>query len=262
MKIFAAAFIMKIIRKETTMLNEQTIMLLNKFKLFGMADGFRERLSRTDHAGLSHAEFVGMLVDDEKIYRENANLKKLLKQAHLKQNASIEDIDYRHPRGLSKQLMNELSQGNWLANHQNIILCGPTGIGKSFLACALGNQACRLGITTQNIRLPRLLEILYASRGDGSHLKQLNKLAKVQLLILEDFGLSPLSDIERKDLLEIVEDRYGETSTIITTQLPVKTWHDVIGEPTIADAICDRLLAKAHKIELRGESMRKKEVKP
>lgn len=262
MKIFAAATIMKIIRKEITMLNEQTIMLLNKFKLFGMANGFSERLSRTDHAGLSHSEFVGMIVDDEKIYRENAKLKKLLKRAHLKQNASIEDIDYRHPRGLSKQLMSELSSGNWLANHQNIILCGPTGIGKSFLACALGNQACRLGFSTQNIRFPRLLEMLYASRGDGSHLKQLNKLAKVQLLILEDFGLSPLSDTERKDLLEIVEDRYGETSTIITTQLPIKTWHDVIGEATIADAICDRLLAKAYKIELRGESMRKKEVKP
>ena len=240
------------------MLNEQTIDTLNQFKLFGMAKSFAGRLSRADHAELSHAEFVGLIVDDEKTYRENSRLERLLKKARLKQAASLEDVDYRHPRGLSKQVIVELSNGDWLSRHQNILITGPTGIGKSYLSCALGNQACRNGYTTQNIRFPRLLETLYAARADGNHLKLLAQLAKIQLLILDDFGLTPLSDLERKDFLEVVEDRYGTGSTIITSQLPTKAWHEAIGEATIADAICDRLLHQAYRIELRGESMRKK----
>lgn len=240
------------------MLNEQTIATLNQFKLFGMAKGFAERLSRTDHTELSHAEFMGLLVEDERAYRENMRLERLLKKAQLRQPASLEDVDYRHPRGLVKQVVVELSKGDWLSRHQNILITGPTGIGKSYLSCALGNQACRGGHTTQSVRFPRLLETLYSARADGSHLKLLVRLAKVQVLILDDFGLSPLSDLERKDFLEVVEDRYGVGSTIITSQLPTKAWHEIIGEPTVADAICDRLLHQAHRIELKGESMRKR----
>ena len=240
------------------MLNEQTIALLNRFKLHGMAKGFEERLSRAEHGGLSHAEFVGLLVDDERIHRQNARLEKLLKKAKLKQNASLEDVDYRHPRGLVKQTIVELSKGEWLTRHENILMTGPTGIGKSWLSCALGNQACREGYTTESVRFPRLLETLFAARADGSHLRLLKKLAKVQVLILDDFGLAPLTDMERKDFLEIVEDRYGVGSTLITSQLPTKAWYQVIGEPTLADAICDRLLHQSHRIELKGESMRKR----
>lgn len=242
------------------MLNETTITTLNQFKLFGMAKGFADRISQPNHADLSHSEFVGLLVEDEKTDRDNRRLTRLLKNAHLKIQGSLEDVDYRYARGLSKQVILELSRGDWLTNHQNILITGPTGIGKTYLSSALGNQACRLGYTTENIRFPRLLETLYGARADGRHLKQLARLAKIQVLILDDFGLSVLSELERKDFLEVIEDRYGTTSTIITSQLPIKSWHEVIGEPTVADAICDRIFSCAHKIELKGESMRKKRV--
>ena len=218
------------------MLNEQTVSILNQLKLFGMAESFSNKLSRTDLADLSHAEFVGLLVEDEKTYRENKRLTRLLKNAHLKEPACLEDVDYRHPRGLQKQMMTELSKGDWLTHHQNILITGPTGIGKTWLSSALGNQACRLGFSTETLRFPRLVEILYASRADGSHLKQLSRFAKVMVLI--------------------VDDRHGIGSTILTSQLPTSKWHEVIGEPTLADAICDRLFAKAHRIELKGKSLR------
>lgn len=243
------------------MLNEQTLSTLNQLKLFGMAKGFAERTARSDHSDLSHPEFVGLLVDDEKVYRENNRLARLLKKAHLRQMGALEDVDYRHARGLVKQVMLELSNGQWIQNHQNILITGPTGIGKSFLACALGNQACRSGVTTWYVRFPRLLEELAAARADASHLKLLNRLAKVGVLILDDFALSPLSEMERKDFLEIVEDRYQRGSTVITSQLPTKSWHQVIGEPTLADAICDRLLHQAYKIELKGPSIRNEETR-
>ena len=238
------------------MLNEQTVSILNQLKLFGMAESFSNKLSRTDLADLSHAEFVGLLVEDEKTYRENKRLTRLLKNAHLKEPACLEDVDYRHPRGLQKQMITELSKGDWLTHHQNILITGPTGIGKTWLSSALGNQACRLGFSTETLRFPRLVEILYASRADGSHLKQLSRFAKVMVLIVDDFALSPLTEIERRDFLEIVEDRHGIGSTILTSQLPTSKWHEVIGEPTLADAICDRLFAKAHRIEMKGKSLR------
>ena len=174
------------------MLNEQTVRILNQLKLFGMAESFSNKLSRTDLADLSHAEFVGLLVEDEKTYRENKRLTRLLKNAHLKEPACLEDVDYRHPRGLQKQMITELSKGDWLTHHQNILITGPIGIGKTWLSSALGNQACRLGFSTETLRFPRLVEILYASRVDGSHLKQLSRFAKVMVLIVDDFALSPL----------------------------------------------------------------------
>ena len=239
------------------MLNQQTLSTLNALKLFGMAQGFSERLSHPKCADLSHEEFFGLMVQDEKTYRENLRLKRLLKNAKLKQPAALEDIDYKHPRGLNKQILLELCSAPWIQNHKDVLLTGPTGVGKSYIACALGNLAARSGHTVLYLRAPRLFETLLQSKGDGSHLKTLTRLAKVQLLILDDLFLTALSDPERKDLLEIIEDRHAQASTVITSQCPIKDWHHVIGEPTIADAILDRLLHHAYKIELKGESIRK-----
>ena len=239
------------------MLNEQTIATLNALKLFGIARGFEERLNSPSHADLSHAEFIGLLVQDEKTCRDNQRLKRLLKNAKLRQQAALEDIDYRHPRGLSKQMMLEMSDTRWLDAHRNVLITGPTGIGKSYLACALGNFAARTGYTVLYLRAPRLFETLHQARGDGSHLKTLTRLAKVQLLIIDDFLLTSLTDWERRDLLEIVEDRYQSGATIVTSQCPVTDWHPNIGAPTLADAICDRLMHNVCRIELRGDSLRK-----
>lgn len=239
------------------MLSEQTLSTLNALKLFGMARGFSERLSHPKSADLSHEEFLGLLVQDEKTYRDNLRLNRLLRNAKLKQQAALEDIDYKHPRGLNKQLLLELSSAQWILNHQNVLLSGPTGVGKSYIASALGNFAARAGYTVLYLRAPRLFETLLQAKGDGTHLKTLTKLAKVELLILDDLFLSPLTDPERKDLLEIIEDRHPQASTVITSQCPIKEWHHVIGEPTLADAICDRLLHHSYKIELKGDSIRK-----
>lgn len=239
------------------MLNEQTITILNALKLFGMARGLQERLASPNHAELSHAEFVGLLVEDEKVYRDNQRLKRLLKKARLRHQACLEDIDYRHPRSLSKQVMLELSTTRWLDSYRNVLITGPTGIGKSYLACALGNFAARAGYTVQYMRAPRLFESLQQARGDGSHLKTLTRLARVQLLIIDDFLLTSPTDWERRDLLEITEDRYQSGATVITSQCPTEDWYPNIGDPTLADAICDRLFHNAYKIELRGDSMRR-----
>jgi len=238
------------------MLNQQTISILHSLKLYGMARSFEERVADTKQASLSHAEFVGLLVQDEKTHRDNLRLRRLLKKARLRQQASVEDIDYNASRGLSQQVLLELSNPGWVAAHRNVLISGPTGIGKSFIACALGNAAARSGYTVLYIRAPRLFEALQQSRGDGSHLKALARFARVQLLIIDDLLLTPLSDWERRDLLEVVEDRYQLGATIVTSQCPLGDWHPNIGDPTLADAICDRLLHAAYRIELKGDSMR------
>ena len=239
------------------MLNEQTIATLNALKIFGMARGFEDRLNNPQHAELSHADFVGLLVQDEKTYRDNQRLKRLLRNARLRQPACLEDVDYRHPRGLSKQVMLELSSPAWIDARRTVLITGPAGIGKSYLSCALGNFAARSGYPVLYLRAPRLFETLQQSRGDGSHLKTLTRLAKAQLLVIDDLLLTPPTEWERRDLLEIVEDRYQAGATVITSQCPIGDWHPNIGDPTLADAICDRLLHNAYKIELRGDSMRK-----
>jgi DNA replication protein DnaC len=240
------------------MLDEMTITTLNALKLFGIANNLPARLADARQADLSHAEFVGLLAQDEKTYRDNKRLKRLLKNARLKQEASLEDIDYRQPRGLHKQTLLELGNTGWLEGNRNIVLTGPTGVGKSYIACALGNFAARTGYTVAYTRAARLFDILQTARADGSHLRLMQKYNKARLLIVDDFLIAPLSDTARMDFLELIEDRTGAGATIITSQCPVKEWHAGIGDPTLADAICDRLLHNAYKIELRGESMRKR----
>lgn len=243
------------------MLNETTISTLNQLKIFGMAKSFAERVGDPKHGELDHAEFVGLLVQDEKTHRENQRLKRLLKNAKLRfPSACMEDIDYRHPRELPKPVMRELSSTQWIEAHRNVIFTGPTGLGKSWLACALGNLAARAGLTVEYHRVPRLFEALNESRGNGTHLRALRRLAKVQVLILDDFLISALTAPERKDVLEIIEDRYQAAATIISTQFPVKQWHAAIGDPTLADAICDRLVHNAYKIDLKGPSVRSRDA--
>ncbi len=239
------------------MLNEQTISILNSLKLFGMARGLSERLDNPGHGELSHADFVGLLVQDEKIYRDNKRLARLLSKAKLRQPAALEDIDYAHARGLSKQVMLDLANTQWIDAHRNVLVTGPTGIGKSYIACALGNAAARAGYTVLYTRAPRLFETLQQARGDGSHLKVLDRLSKVQLLIVDDFLLTPLAEWERRDLLEIVESRYDAGATVIGSQCPISDWHPAIGDPTLADAICDRLLHNSYRLTLKGDSIRR-----
>lgn len=243
------------------MLNEQTLMKMQSMKLTGMTQTFTELMKSPKKSDLTHEEFVGILLDAELLARENRKLERLLVCAKLKQQACIEDIDYRQQRGLHKQIILELSNCNWIENHQNLLITGPTGVGKTYIACAMGTTACRKGYTVFYTRAPNLFTTMFASRGDGSYLKMLSKLAKFNLIIIDDIGLNPMNEIERKDLLEIVEERYLCSSTIIASQVPIKDWYQLIGDSTIADAICDRLLHNANKIELKGESMRKKTKK-
>lgn len=239
------------------MLGEQTLARMQEMKLLGMVRRYEELTSRPEHLELDRDEFLGLLIDAESTWRENRRMQRLLRNAKLKQNASLEDIDYRHPRSLHKPTMLELGDGHWLNNHRNVLISGPTGVGKSFIACALGNSVCRAGKSVFYIRAPRLFSNLFQSRADGSYLKYLARLARFNLLIIDDLGLAPLNETERKDFLEIVEESNLNTSLVISSQVPIKDWYQVIGDPTIADAICDRLLHNAYRIELKGESMRK-----
>lgn len=239
------------------MLTNQTLEELGRLKLTGMAEAFRQQLEQPETHALSFEERFSLLVDREVTYRENRRLVRLLRLARLKQAACVEDIDYKQRRGLERSLMAQLSTCDWVRAHHNVHLTGPTGTGKSWLACALGHQACRQGLSVRYERVPRLLETLRLARADGSLPKRLAWVARLDLLILDDFGLKPLTSSERHDLLEVVEDRHGTRSTIITSQLPISHWHEYLNEPAVADALLDRLLHNAYKIELKGESMRK-----
>ncbi|OPX99908.1 MAG: transposase [Syntrophorhabdus sp. PtaB.Bin006] len=239
------------------MLNEQTFEKLSTLNLAGMAEALKEQFKQPGMNDLSFEERFAMLVDAEHLFRENKRMKRLLKNAKLKLSASMEDIDFRAPRGLDKSVIRSLGTCGWIRKRQNVIVVGPTGTGKTYLSCALAQRACREGISAFYLRTPALYRTLAMARADGSYARVLGKLSRVSLLVLDDLGLSALSDQERRDLLEVIEDRHGGASTIITSQLPVEHWHEVIGDPTIADALLDRLVHNAHRVTLKGESMRK-----
>jgi DNA replication protein DnaC len=241
------------------MLLEQTYAKLVEMKLYGMANAIKERLERVDHQSLSKEEFVGFLVDDEWLYRENRKLTARLKVAKFKEReAAIENIDYRSPRGLRKTQVLELAQNRWITAHQSVLVTGASGAGKSYLAQAFGLNACRNGFTVQYVRLPTLLAQFVQARAQGTYDRLLRRLAKTALLVIDDFGLAVLSEVEKQDLLEAIEERYGVGATLVTSQLPIGDWHEYLGGGRLADAILDRLVHNAHRIELVSkESMRK-----
>lgn len=240
------------------MLTHPTLDKLHTLRLAGMAKAFQEQLDMPDIDALSTAERIGLMADRELTERDNRRLATRLRKAKLRHQGAVEDIDYRHPRGLEKSLMKKLATSQWVREHLNVLICGPTGIGKSWLGCALAHKACRDGFTALYARLPRFFRELTLARGDGRYHKLMTTMAKTDLLVLDDFGAGTLNDEHRHDLLEILEDRYGLRSTLVTSQYPLDHWHEVIADPTLADAILDRLVHNAYKLELKGESMRKK----
>jgi DNA replication protein DnaC len=239
------------------MLNQETLEKLRRMRLGAMADALVAQERSAEIHELSFEERLGLAVDQEWTARRDRRLARLLKQAHLRLPACPEDIDYRTPRGIDKPLLRKLLGGDWLRDGRNVLITGPTGVGKTFLACALGNAACRQGFTTRYFRVPRLLGHLELARADGSYGVVLGRLASAGLLILDDWGLAPLTAGEARDLLEVVDDRSMSKSTLISSQLPVENWHSTMADPTVADAILDRLVHGAYKIALKGESMRK-----
>jgi len=239
------------------MLNQPTLNALRTLKLTGMAEAFAQQLEQPAAQQLAFDERFAWLVQCETTYRENRRLQRLLQLARLRQSACVEEIDYRQARGLERSVVAQLSTCDWIRQHHNLHLTGPTGTGKSWLACAFGQQACRQGFTVRYERTARLLESLRIAHGDGSYHKRLAQLAKIDLLILDDFGLTPLTAAECHDLLEVIEDRHGQRATLLTSQLPIATWHQYLNNPTLADALLDRLLHAAHRLELKGDSLRK-----
>lgn len=244
------------------MLNQATLDKMQAMKMAAMAEAFGQQRGSSQYAELSFEERVGLLVDAEWTAREQRKLSRRLRAAKLRHAASLENIDFKAPRRLNRQVVLSLGTGAWIGQHHNLILTGPTGIGKSFLSCAFVEAACRKGFSATYVRMPRLLYDLALSRGDGSYSRLLARLAKLDLLALDDWLLAPLKDAERRDLLEVIEDRSERASTLIASQLPVKDWHGVIGDPNQADALCDRLLHQAHRIELKGPSLRQTKAEP
>jgi DNA replication protein DnaC len=239
------------------MLTHPTLDQLNQLGLLGMAGAFGE-LNDAESASLSHAEWLAILLEREISRRHDKRLAARLRYAKLRHHAAVEDVDYRTVRGLDRALFEKLASGGWIEAHDNLILCGPTGVGKSWLAAALAHRACRDNRSVLYQRVPKLFAELAVARADGRHRRMIRALTSPQLLILDDWGLAPLDAGARHDLLEILEDRYGRRSTIVTSQVPVEHWHQLIGDPTHADAILDRLVHNATRIDLNGESLRRK----
>jgi DNA replication protein DnaC len=244
------------------MLTHNTTATLRLLKLAGMAKAFEEQLIQPITQSLSFEERFSLLVDRELTHRDSKRLERLLKQAKLKHaSACVENLDYRAARKLDKSQIASLASCDWIRNHHNLLITGATGGGKTWLACALANQACRQGLSVLYARLPRLFEELKIAHGDGSFGKRLAQFAKADLLLLDDFGLNAIGQAERSDLLEILDDRVHSKATIITSQLPVDHWHAYLNDPTLADAILDRVVHSSYRLDLKGESMRKPRAK-
>ena len=241
------------------MLTHPTAERLRGLGLAAMADAFVELQSTAEAAELSREDWLGLLVDREATSREDKRLARRLREAKLRQAAVIEDTDYRTPRGLDRALFLKLAGCGWIREHAHVVIGGPTGVGKSWLACALGHKACREGYSVLYKRAPRLFADLATARGEGRLPRLLAALERTRLLIIDDWGPEPLSAEQRRDLLEIIDDRYEKGSLLITSQVPVARWHDVIGDPTIGDAILDRVVHRAHRLELKGASLRKRQ---
>ena len=242
------------------MLTSPTLDRLHTLGLGGMARGLAEQREQAAYAALGFEERLGLLVDRELCDRDNRRLERNLKSAHLRTSASVEDLDFHLPRGLDRSLILSLADGQWVAAHRNVLVVGPTGVGKTFVACALAHAALRHDHRALYLRVPRLLDELVLARADGRLPRLLAAWARIDILVLDDLGIAPLTAAAAADLLELIEDRYGRRSTIVTSQLPVSDWHEALGEPTIADAILDRLVHNAHRIELRGDSLRRRDL--
>lgn len=241
------------------MLMHPTLDQLRTLRLEGMAKALEEQLQTSDIEDLRFEDRLALLIDRETLDRASRRMATRLRKAKLRQkNACVEDIDYRTRRGIDKSLFLSLAACAWVSQHRNVLLTGPTGVGKTFLACALANKACREGFSVKYLRMPRLFEDLRLAHADGRYPKMMAELAKTDLLVLDDWGIAPLDDTDRRELLEILEDRHDRRSTMVTSQLPVDAWYDSLDHPTLADAILDRLVHNAYRLELRGESMRRK----
>jgi DNA replication protein DnaC len=243
------------------MLIQPTLELLRRMKLQGMAEALKLQAEQPQLHQLPFEDRLALLVDAERAHRDQSRIKRLLRQAQFRQQASLEDLDWRAGRGLDRSLMATLASCDWIRQALNLILTGPSGVGKSWIAEACGQAACRQGLSVRYERTHRMLETLRLAHADGTYSKRLAQLARTDLLILDDLGLKPLQAQERHDLLEVIEDRHGQHSTVITSQLPPDTWHQYLQEATIADAILDRIFHRAHRIELKGQSLRKREMK-
>jgi DNA replication protein DnaC len=238
------------------MTREQTFDKLYRMKLHGMAKALEEQLRHPDLDGLAFEERVAMLVDAQWIWRENQSLKTRLGNAKLKQRASFEDINYRHPRQLDRSVMRSLAGCDWVRERHNVVITGPSGIGKTFLCCALLEKACREGFSALYLSAEKFFRSLAVAYADGSFDRLLSRLARVDVLAVDDWGVVPMGERERRYMLEVLEDRNQTRSTLVTSQFPVDTWHEVVGSPTLADAIIERILTRAHRLELRGKSIR------
>ena len=239
-----------------------TLNRLRELKLGGMAHALQQQQEQPGpYAELSFTERLAMLVEQEHLYREQKKQSRLLQQAHLKLSATLQDIDYQHPRNVERSQIAQLAQSEWINRGQNLLITGPCGSGKTYLACAFGHNACLHGYSVHYYRLSRLLQALTEAKADGSYHKLLRQLARTRLLVLDDWGLEPLTQAHRNDLLEIMDDRHGQSSTVVISQLPTEQWYESIGDNTLADAILDRLMHNAHRLQLKGESMRKRQDK-
>lgn len=243
------------------MLHEPTLEKLYAMRLGPMADAWQQQAKDATISSLAFDERFALLVDAEHMARDNRRLSRLLKDAALRiTGACVEDIDVSAGRGIDKAMVRQLASCSWVHEHLNVLLCGPTGVGKSYVACALGQSACRRGHRVAYRRVPRLLDELALARIDGTYARLLGRLAKADVVLLDDLGLGVLKENQRHDLLEVLEDRYGRTSTIVTSQLPISKWHEWIGDPSLADAILDRLVNNAYKLDLKGNSRRREKA--